>query len=152
PAALTHDAASHASDAEFADVLALHDALLDEMVAPAVMGAALVEERDRRRLVLARLGIRGAAAAQGGASALQTSPPEPAALELCGLLERAGAQRGVPGLEVALAHPAPHVRQEALKALLRIASPESARQRALAALDGSDPVARRVALDQVVAG
>src|SRR5207248_2962436 len=55
------------------------------------------------------------------------------------------------GLEGALTHAAPRVRQEALKALLRAAPPEQARALVIAQLDGDDAAARRVALDHVLA-
>jgi len=150
PAGLAFDAATHAEGDEFPEVQALLDALLDEMVAPAVMGAASIDNRDRRRIVLARLEVRGALAAQGAAAALAHAPAEAAAVELVALCERAGSREGSPGLETALGHPAAHVRQEALKALLRITMPELANERALAALDGPDAASRRVALDHVV--
>jgi hypothetical protein len=63
------------------------------------------------------------------------------------MLERGG---GVSGLETALVHESPRVRQEALKALFRIEPPEQAGARCLSAIEGADAHLRRVAVDHAV--
>ena len=147
PAALMFDAATQAGDGDLAELQEMVDALVDEMVSPAVIGAAVVDNRERRRLVLTRLELRGVPALQGAAAALATAPPEPSSLDLVGILERGS---GTSGLETALGHESPRVRQEALKALFRIESPEHAGARCLAAIDGADAQLRRVAVDHAV--
>ena len=149
PAAITFDAATQAGDDQLAELQEMIDALIEEMVSPAVIGASVVDNRERRRLVLARLELRGATALHGAVSALATTPPEPASLDLVAMLERA-ADAGIAGLETALAHESPRVRQEALKALLRIETAEQAKVRCLAAIEGADAHLRRVAVDHAV--
>src|SRR5262249_39327995 len=62
PAALTFDASTQATDDELDELQEMLDALIEDMVSPAVIGASVVENRERRRLVLARLELRGAQA------------------------------------------------------------------------------------------